>query len=105
MATTIANDTPIATRNLTQAMTDLNTLGACAVLDALQPQLLGEIRIVLCRAAERDWRFGLVQSYCYVVGHNINPRCCPPWPRASPQAASRGIATRIMSRNLGIGRR
>lgn len=65
---------PRPTEDLGEAMRDLTEIGACIVTNALDPELLGEIRTALYRAAEADAKYGLKADYGYGGDDNINQR-------------------------------
>jgi ectoine hydroxylase-related dioxygenase (phytanoyl-CoA dioxygenase family) len=65
---------PQPTRNLEQALADLDAHGACVVTDALEPTLLADVRTALYRAADSDRRRGWRQDYQYGADDHVNQR-------------------------------
>ncbi|RYY36239.1 MAG: hypothetical protein EOP59_14710, partial [Sphingomonadales bacterium] len=74
VSTTVVTTGPAPTRDLTQAEADLAAHGACIVADALDPELLGEVRTALYRAADADRRYCLAENYGYGGDDHVNQR-------------------------------
>jgi ectoine hydroxylase-related dioxygenase (phytanoyl-CoA dioxygenase family) len=71
---TVIKAAPTPTCDLVEALADLSTFGACIIQDALDAEMLNEVRTALYRAAESDRKYGLKQDYKYGSEDNVNQR-------------------------------
>lgn len=71
---TLTTSGPRPTTDLERALVDLREFGACVIENALDVEMLGEVRTALYRAAESDRKYGLAQDYQFGGDDHVNQR-------------------------------
>jgi ectoine hydroxylase-related dioxygenase (phytanoyl-CoA dioxygenase family) len=94
---------PDTVSDLEQGLASLEEHGACIISDALAPDLLGDLRTALYRAARTDRQYGLEQAYQFGKDDHVNQRI---WnlPSHDPvfcELAEHPLAIEVIKRALG----
>jgi hypothetical protein len=94
---------PKPVTDLERGLADLAEHGACIIAGALAPDLLGDLRAALYRAARTDRKYGLEEAYPYGKDDHVNQRI---WnlPSHDPvfcELAEHPLAIELVERTLG----